>query len=204
MITKAIFLLAGKPEKSIKITAKKLKKMGHHVKFCKNVKSIPVLDGDDILVVNLNKVSEIKNILESRADAVYIVHDYVSCCYTKGIQEAYNNAKENAERIDSLVLKYALGPDGMDMSKEKYRKQVMEEYTALASHATCEQAEKLAMLKSVLLNINGRNMIYNAMRYQEINGLILKRLYVFCCRHEDYNCKDKEDAYDLLDEFLRR
>lgn len=79
----------------------------------------------------------------------------------------------------------------------------MEEYTALVGHATREQTEQLTTLKSVLLNINGRNMIYNAMRFQEMNGLILKRLYFFCCRHEDYDCKNKEDAYDLLDEFLR-
>lgn len=203
MTTKAIFLLAGKPDKAIKITVKKLKKLGHHIKFCKNIKSLPALDGDDILVVNINNVSEIKRELENRTDAVYIVHDYISCCYIKGIQETYRDAKENAERIDGLVLKYALGPDGMDLSKEKYRKQVMEEYTALVGHATREQTEQLTTLKSVLLNINGRNMIYNAMRFQEMNGLILKRLYFFCCRHEDYDCKNKEDAYDLLDEFLR-
>lgn len=177
MTTKAIFLLAGKPDKAIKITVKKLKKLGHHIKFCKNIKSLPALDGDDILVVNINNVSEIKRELENRTDAVYIVHDYISCCYTKGIQETYRDAKENAERIDGLVLKYALGPDGMDLSKEKYRKQVMEEYTALVGHATREQTEQLTTLKSVLLNINGRNMIYNAMRFQEMNGLILKRLY---------------------------
>ena len=59
MTTKAIFLLAGKPDKAIKITVKKLKKLGHHVKFCKNIKSLPVLDGDDILVVNINNVSEV-------------------------------------------------------------------------------------------------------------------------------------------------
>ena len=154
--------------------------------------------------MNINNVSEIKRELENKTDAVYIVHDYISCCYTKGIQETYRDAKENAERIDGLVLKYALGPDGMDLSKEKYRKQVMEEYTALVGHATREQTEQLTTLKSVLLNINSRNMIYNAMRFQEMNGLILKQLYFFCCRHEDYDCKNKEDAYDLLDEFLRR
>ena len=60
MTTKAIFLLAGKPDKAIKITVKKLKKLGHHIKFCKNIKSLPALDGDDILVVNINNVSEIK------------------------------------------------------------------------------------------------------------------------------------------------
>lgn len=83
MTTKAIFLLAGKPDKAIKITVKKLKKLGHHIKFCKNIKSLPALDGDDILVVNINNVSEIKRELENRTDAVYIVHDYISCCYTK-------------------------------------------------------------------------------------------------------------------------
>lgn len=31
MTTKAIFLLAGKPDKAIKITVKKLKKLGHHI-----------------------------------------------------------------------------------------------------------------------------------------------------------------------------
>ena len=82
MTTKAIFLLAGKPDKAIKITVKKLKKLGHHIKFCKNIKSLPALDGDDILVVNINNVSEIKRELENRTDAVYIVHDYISCCYT--------------------------------------------------------------------------------------------------------------------------
>lgn len=85
MTTKAIFLLAGKPDKAIKITVKKLKKLGHHIKFCKNIKSLPALDGDDILVVNINNVSEIKRELENRTDAVYIVHDYISCCYTGNI-----------------------------------------------------------------------------------------------------------------------
>lgn len=197
--TKAIFLLAGNPKYTQKRLIKELRKLGYTVKQ----PSLEHLNGNDILIIDHSdsEIEDWKKKIKQLADANYIPLEMIFTRMEDNRREERKAAKRLAGSFSRFIEKCSFGIDGMELSKEEYRKTIQKEYELLSKHAGCRDARRLKNLKSALLNLKGRTTRYLAMKWEYQYGDLLQRLLIEDNEHESW-CKDMDTALELVEDFL--